>query len=169
MTSPLPSQIRSTPGEPASVRIGTVVSVSPLSVSVQGTVFTGVGSAGSWSPVAGQTVALLGQSAEPSSDPASWMVLGSVESNPAGHQAGEEPITFVTQTSATLAVVFARPFAAVPNVHTNINSGAGATALWQSRAINITTAGFTIFVYTTGAAASWTNVPVGWSAFPVTQ
>lgn len=76
MTSPLPAQIKSTPGSPASVRVGTVVALSPLTVSVQGTVFKDVGWLGSYIPIPGDSVILIGQSSEAGSDPASWVALG---------------------------------------------------------------------------------------------
>jgi hypothetical protein len=88
-----------------------------------------------------------------------------------GYQAGQELITFVGLTAFTQAVLFPQPYPAGTNlsVHTNINSGVGATANWQSRAINISNTGFTIFVFTAGAASSWTNVGIVWSAFPQTS
>lgn len=62
-------------GQPATVRIGTVTSVLPLVVSVQGTEFANVGSV---EPLAvGDVVALLGQSAV-SADGSSWLALGHI-------------------------------------------------------------------------------------------
>jgi hypothetical protein len=164
----LSEQIAAAPGQPSSVRIGVVDSVNPPVISVQGVVFSDVGFIQTFTPVAGDVVALLGQSPNSGSDPTSWLCLGAVTGEVQGYQAGEEPITFVSQTSATLNVVFPQPYptGVVPNVHVNINSGAGATSQWHSRAINITNTGFTIFVFTAGAAGTWTNIPVGWSAFP---
>jgi H-type lectin domain len=78
-------------------------------------------------------------------------------------QNGSVPISFAAVTSFTQAVVFASAFAAAPIVTTNINSGAGAAAQWHSRAINITTTGFTMLVFAS-AAGTWTNIPVQWSA-----
>jgi hypothetical protein len=75
---------------------------------------------------------------------------------------GEELISFVGATSATLAVTFRNPFLAVPIVTTNINSGSGSTAGWDSRAFGITTTGFTIFVF--GSVNTWSNVGVQWQA-----
>jgi len=71
----LADQITKDRGQPATVRIGTVVSVLPLVVSVQGTPFTDVGSVGKL--VIGDVVALLGQSAV-SADGSSWLALGYV-------------------------------------------------------------------------------------------
>lgn len=68
-------QISKDRGQPATVRIGTVVSVNPLIVSVQGSLFTDVGSIGQ--VAVGDVVALLGQSAV-SADGSSWLALGQI-------------------------------------------------------------------------------------------
>lgn len=80
-------------------------------------------------------------------------------------ETGSFVFTFVTQTSVTQAIVFDRPFQETPVVLTNINSGSGPTTNWQSRAFNISTTGFTLWVSTAGAATSWTNVAVQWAAY----
>ena len=153
-------------GQPASVRIGVVQNVDPLEITAQGVVFEDVGFLGSYRPLVGQTVALLGQSSGAGSDPASWLALGSIHPEPVAYQSAEELVTFGAATSNVHPVVFPRPFppGRDPNVFTNISTGAGGIALWQSRAINIGTNGFDIFVYTTGGAVAWNNVPVGWHA-----
>lgn len=82
-------------------------------------------------------------------------------------QVGVQSITFNVQTSWTVAVTFPKPFPSVPLVFTNINSGIGATSRWYSRAINVTTTGFTMFVARGSAddpAVDWSNVPVQWMA-----
>lgn len=89
-----------------------------------------------------------------------------------GHQSGTELVTFVTQSSFTQAVVFDVEFPSTPIVTTEIQSGAGVTARWGSRAISVTTTGFTLFVFEGDAAdpaQSWTDVPVVWSATLPTQ
>ena len=58
------------------------------------------------------------------------------------------------------------PFRAAPAVSTNIDNGAGATAGWGSRALNITATGFTIFIF--GASSSFT-ASVYWQAQELTQ
>lgn len=79
MTQPLVQAVQAVPSQPSTVRIGTVVSTDPLTVSVQGTVFIGVGKMASYfMPVAGDVVALIGQSVL-TSDAASWLVLGRVD------------------------------------------------------------------------------------------
>lgn len=71
-------------------------------------------------------------------------------------------ISFTSQTSAVVNVSFANAFPSQPNVFTNIASGAGATSGWESRAININTTGFQIFVY--GSVTTWTSIAVIWQA-----
>jgi len=68
-------QINKGRGQPATVRIGIVLSVSPLVVDVQGASVTNVGVLADYVPTVGQTVALLGQSAV-SADGSSWLALG---------------------------------------------------------------------------------------------
>lgn len=77
----LPANIVSAVGQPASIRIGTVSSTSPLRVDVQGTEYRQLGYIGTL-PSLGDVVALIGQSTSISSDPTSWLVLGKV--NPGG-------------------------------------------------------------------------------------
>lgn len=84
-------------------------------------------------------------------------------------QSGYVSVSFVALSQTTVAVTFPTPFAAgtTPNVVPNIASGAGVTARWQPRAINITNTGFTLFVYKGDAAdpaQTWSNVAVGWTA-----
>lgn len=158
-------QIASAPGQPASVRIGTVVSVNPVTVTVQGATFTDLGTIAAYYPQVGDVVALLGQSNASGSDPTSWLVMGGLGAPTA--QAGSESISFVTLTSFTTPVVFDREFSRQPSVSTNINNGTGATAGWQSRAFGVTTTGFTLFVF--GASSTWTNVDVQWQAQIQTQ
>lgn len=76
--SDLAAAIQSIPGQPASVRVGIVESTGPLVVTVQGAVFEAqaLGVLSSYSPAAGDVVALLGQSTSSGSDPTSWVVLG---------------------------------------------------------------------------------------------
>lgn len=74
-------------------------------------------------------------------------------------------ISFVSVNSSTAVVNFGFTFPGIPTVMTNIDSGAGSTARWESRAISITTTGFTMFVYQSQATnGSWTDIPVSWIA-----
>jgi len=65
-------------------------------------------------------------------------------------------------TSWTLDVNYGVTFPALPNVHVNLNNGAGATAGWNVRAINITTTGFTIFAF--GSSTTFTTSEWRWTA-----
>lgn len=167
MTS-LAQQITAAPGQPTSIRIGRVTSVNPVTVSVQGATFTDLGFLAFYSPMVGDSVALIGQSSQAGSDPASWLCLGKVSSQPSGLQASSVFVSFVALTSFTQAVVFPRPFPAGTgiNVFTNINSGAGSTAGWNSRAFNITNLGFDLLVF--GPSNTWSNVNVQWGVLPTT-
>lgn len=81
-------------------------------------------------------------------------------------QVGTTSVSFTSQTSFSKAVTFPTPFAATPVVTTNIHFGGGNAAHWASRAINITTTGFTVFVFadTGSSAQTWSAVPVQWIA-----
>lgn len=72
----LSTRIASVVGQPASVRVGTVASVNPTVVTVQGAVMNAVGLLGNYAPQLGDPVILLGQSSQAGSDPTSWVALG---------------------------------------------------------------------------------------------
>jgi hypothetical protein len=155
----LPAQIKKSTSSDNRIRIG--IGQADGSVKVQG-VRIQAGFLGGVPFDAGQSVAVVRQDK-------TWLVLGVVYGTftPAIHyQAGSDNINVAAATSVLLPVLFARPFASAPAVSTNINSGAGATGSWQSRAINITEAGFTIFAF--GPSNTFT-APVAWQAQAVTQ
>lgn len=78
---------------------------------------------------------------------------------------GTIAMSFTSLTASTAAVNFGFTFPDVPAVCTNIDTGAGATSRWESRAISVTTTGFTMFVYQSQALTStWTDIPVSWIA-----
>lgn len=77
---------------------------------------------------------------------------------------GSVPFTFTAQTGSTQVVRFAKPFATIPKVMTNINSGAGAANGWGSRAFGISRTQFTLFVF--GASSTWAGITVDWVAVP---
>lgn len=78
---------------------------------------------------------------------------------------GTTTVSFTSLSSTTVSVNFGFTFPTAPTVMTNIDSGAGATARWESRAITITTTGFTLFVYQSQAiAGTWTDIPVSYIA-----
>jgi hypothetical protein len=78
--STLADAIQGAAGQPASVRVGRVDSLNPLVITAQGVPFEDVGTLGSYAPLVGDSVALLGQSSAAGSDPGSWLALGSVGS-----------------------------------------------------------------------------------------
>lgn len=84
----------------------------------------------------------------------------------APNSCGTLNVSFTALTSFTQTVTFANPFSTLPVVNTNIASGNGVAAHWNSRAINVSTTGFQLFVYAdaSGAAQTWTNIPVNWIA-----
>lgn len=61
--------------QPSTVRMGTVVAVNPLQVSVQNRIFKRVGVLSTYTPQVNDVVAVVGQSAV-SADGSSWLVLG---------------------------------------------------------------------------------------------
>jgi len=78
----LAEAVQQAAGQPSSVRIGTIDSVVPLTVSVQGTTLDDLGLLGSYTPVVNDSVILLGQSSSTGSDPASWVALGAASPVP---------------------------------------------------------------------------------------
>lgn len=95
----------------------------------------------------------------------SYLVPGTAGLRPA--QRGTEIISFTSQTSFTVSVVFPVAFSAMPVVTTNINSGDGSTARWGSRAISVSPTGFTLFLFRgdgTDPAATWSGISVQWMA-----
>lgn len=74
-------------------------------------------------------------------------------------------VSFTTLNSSTAAVSFGFTFPAIPTIVTNLDSGAGSTARWETRAISATTTGFTMFVYQSQAnTGTWVDIPVSWIA-----
>lgn len=171
MTHPLVKKISQVAGAPASVRIGVIETVNPVTVRVQETVFDDVGVVDGYFPAVGDVVSLLGQSSSAGTDPTSWLVLGSASPGSTGLatgiQAGQVSLSFGPATSFTQLVTFATPYATAPNVMTNIASGAGSTAGWGSRAITVNATDFTLFVF--GASSTWVGIPVQWNAIPRNQ
>lgn len=81
-----------------------------------------------------------------------------------------ELISFTALTQTTVPVNFGFTFTGtLPQVFTEITSGANVTARWGSRAISVTATGFVLFLFATdaaNAAVTWASVPVIWRAFP---
>lgn len=98
-------------GQPATVRMGTVTSTSPLIVAVQGTNFDpdSIGLADMYVPTIGDNVALLGQSAV-SSDGSSWLAVGGARAGVAGRTGvlikyGRRETSSGTTTTTALGVL----------------------------------------------------------------
>ena len=165
----LTQQIASAPGQPSSVRIGIVTETNPTVISVQGQDFTDVGFLGSYVVAFGDVVALLGQSSQAGSDPASWLCLGKIVTEPSTLliQAGQEFFTFVALTNTFIDVVFATPFIDVPAVTCTIGSNASVTSGWFVRSGFTSNTGFRLSL--NGPSATWTDVPVFWHAIERTQ
>lgn len=144
------------------VRIGTILSRFPTTVDIQGQAVP-AGCLASYTPIVGDVVLVLRQDS-------TWCILGRTTTPDTGlspqMQAGVASVTVTAATSVTQAVVFATPFRAVPAVSTNIDHGTGASSGWGSRAFNITTTGFTIFLF--GTSSSFT-ASVYWQAQELTQ
>lgn len=78
---------------------------------------------------------------------------------------GVVSMSFTAQASSTASVSFGFSFPSVPRIATNIESAAGETARWGSRAYNVTTTGFTMFVFQNQATTNtWVSIPVTWVA-----
>jgi hypothetical protein len=84
MTSPdepLADQTAATPGQPSTVRVGTVQAINPIQILMGGTVIDrdSLGFLTDYNPVVGDTVAILGQAVEGANSSAStWLVLGAI-------------------------------------------------------------------------------------------
>lgn len=158
----LPDAITQSQPPDDNMRIGTILTRFPTTVDIQGEAVA-AGTLASYTPIVGDVVMVLRQDS-------TWCIVGRTTLQDTGLspqlQAGVASVTVAAATSATLAVVFATPFRAVPAVSTNIDNGAGATAGWGSRALNITTTGFTIFLF--GTSSSFTAT-VYWQAQELTQ
>lgn len=100
-----PEQVSRDRGQPATVRIGTVTSVSPFVVSVQGTDFVGVGVLADYAAVVGDVVAVMGQSAV-SADGSSWLVLGRMVPSTVGAAAAATVEFFSQVVFTTTSLVY---------------------------------------------------------------
>lgn len=165
----LAEAVQNAVGQPASVRMGVVESLDPVVITVQGTTFDDLGFLDGYTPVEGDTVALLGQSSEAGSDPASWLVLGKVQNGVAEPmQAGVVLFSFTAVTNSFQDVDFEQPYSEPPSVVATIASLSGTANLWFVRVANVSTTGFRVGV-SASLANTWVNIPVNWQAQPVTQ
>lgn len=145
------------------IQLATVVTVNPLTVRVDGdtSAIQAVSTIGPRS--IGERVFVL---AVP---PAGNYVFGSVSQGVMKQiETGIELVQVTpAATSFTQVASFDQIWALKPTVTININSGAGETAQWHVRAINVTTLGFTTFLFKTmGTAANeWAQAyEIHWQA-----
>lgn len=69
--------------------------------------------------------------------------------------------------TVSTAVSFGHTFPLPPSVFTNVNLAGGTYARWQTRAINITTTGFSVYAFSSdGAVGTFVGMPVNWIAIP---
>jgi len=78
-------------------------------------------------------------------------------------QAGKVQVSASAVSSVSTNVTFPEQFASIPAVFTNINSGSGSIAQWATRAITITSSGFTMFSFST-SNATFSNIDHQWVA-----
>lgn len=96
-----------------------------------------------------------------------WYAAGRTagSSAPPMMQSGSVLMTWTTSNNPTQAVTFTTAFAVAPHVFVNIASSAAAVPRWVSRAVSITTSGFTIYLAAPDTTTtSGTNIPVQWFA-----
>lgn len=91
----LVSEILAAVGQPASIRIGRVAAINPLSISLQGVTLdpSTYGVLDSYIPTVNDSVVLIGQSKSVGSDPSTWLVLGHPD----------DPTTITVINSVTVA------------------------------------------------------------------
>lgn len=80
-------------------------------------------------------------------------------------ETGTVSVTFTSQSAYFTIVSFATAFSLAPVVMTNISTGAGVSSAWTTRAYNISTTGFNLFLQNVNFTTStWGGVPVDWVA-----
>lgn len=85
---------------------------------------------------------------------------------PFSSQSRTQTISFTSRSSYTTNVTFVNNiFTEAPVVTTNIATGNGSALGWISRATNITTSGFTLYLANVnGNSSAWSSLPVQWNA-----
>ncbi|MCP3820056.1 hypothetical protein NLX86_18745 [Streptomyces sp. A3M-1-3] len=93
-------------------------------------------------------------------DGSAWVPVGPII------QSGTVAMSWTNVDQATASVTFPVAFPATPRVFININNGTGVVARWISRATNVSTSGFTAFLFAAEAGGTTTgsNVDVHWFA-----
>ena len=169
-----PGAVQKDRGQPAVIRVGTVATVSPLTVLLQETVIPAdrIGVLGSYIPAAGDVVALAATSAVGTSG-SSWLILG--VTGPALNVPITDRITVtavvaevtftVPATLGRLSVTWtARSTAAVANTSVDVRFNGDATANYHHERIEAINAGAATGIVS-GGTTSWTaGVLAGGSA-----
>jgi len=157
------AQIQKTAGIPNGMRTATIAAVNGgvVTISINGGQFTsGVGVLESYTPVVGDTVAVFRQDS-------SWLVLGSIAASliaTRGQLTGTVLVSFTGTTNST-ATTFGGTFPTAPVVTTNIDVATNATLRWSTRAISVSTTGFTVYSFACdNVSNTWSNVAVSWVA-----
>lgn len=143
-------QISKDRGQPATVRIGTVTSLAPLTVNIQDTGITNMGVLDGYVPAVGDYVAMLGQSSV-SADGSSWLLLGritdpaaaiflaasAVATDPAS--VNTTSLTYVPLTATVdMGVVFSAPSSGKVAMHWRASTApAVANTAWASFRLGI--------------------------------
>lgn len=95
-------------GQPATIRVGTVLTASPLAIDLGGTTLDqdAVGLLGDYAPIPGQPVALLGQSVQGGqSSGATWLAMAGVNASPRGLVLARHRRTTNSSTTTTQVAV----------------------------------------------------------------
>lgn len=131
MTHPLATSVQGAVGQPSSVRVGTITSINPLVLSVQGSSFQGsaVGVLGSYVPQVGDNVSVVGQSSSAGSDPTSWLILGATRST--GDAIARVVSAFSAAANTTVALAYA-PCAPAIGVSFTTNSAGQFLVHWRT-------------------------------------
>lgn len=166
MSVKLAHQTQKTAGIGNGMRTATIAAVNGNAVTLSisgGLITSGVGVVDSYTPSVGDVVAVFRQDS-------SWLVLGAITPpasglGPRNTYTGAISVSFTSLPNTFIAVNFGVTFPVPPAVFPNIDSNAGSTALWGSRATAITTTGFLLYLFQpTGIAATWASVQVSWIA-----
>lgn len=117
-------------------------------------------------PVKGEISYLTDTDVHERYDGADWRNMrGGVDHFMLPGETGTVNLSFTSQTTFFQQVFFATPFVVAPVVFTNISIAAGSTSFWTSRAYNIATDSFYVFVQQMeNTAGTWSSVPIDWVA-----
>ena len=118
------------------------------------------------SPNKGEISYLIDSDVHERWDGANWRnIRGGVDHFFLPGETGTVSLTFTSQSSFFQQVFFATPFSLAPVVMTDIAIASGATVAWISRAYNVTTTSFFVYVQQVNVVnGTWSSVPVDWVA-----